>query len=280
MISKLLPVFSNYTRSLEILYLLEDVKDAVRLDANDPELSKIKNFCADENLFLEVSDFKLVKVADKGKGSYSNVVRKVPLDFEGDALYHLYVSKDGNKARFLKMVEEKNDDRAVGELLGYPKCCVDFFIGNKERQQKLQNDYILPALSNSEGFKFPYLANYALRYFDIALLSHFPHSFNCEESIKIAEKNLKIIEKHDEKLAEKFVDELKAAVLYTEHDGIFAFNSYKLNDGILSFEKINSTVKNNLFERLKNAKKLEIIDKNRVKIDEEILEDVGFMIFT
>ncbi|MDP6599994.1 MAG: DUF483 domain-containing protein, partial [Candidatus Woesearchaeota archaeon] len=183
MIDKLFKIFSNHTRSLEILYLLEDIKKAVRLDANDIELKQIRKFCNKENLHLEVSDFKVVKVIDKGKGAYANIVKKVPINYLEPGLYHIYISKDADKAKFLKLLENRNDDKAIGELLGYPKCCVDFFMENREKQQKIQNDYILPALDNSQGFKFPFYTNYAIRYFDITLLSHFPHSFYCEESI-------------------------------------------------------------------------------------------------
>jgi len=198
MIEKLLKIFGNYTRSLEILYLLNDIKKLVRLDANEVELKIIKEFCDKENLHLQVSDFKVVKIMDEGKGNYANIVKKVPLNYPDSGLYHIYISKDKNKSDFLKLLEYKNDDRAIGELLGYPQCCVDFFMDNKDKQQKIQNDYILPALNNSEGFEFPFYVNYAIRYFDITLLSHFPHSFNCKESIEIAKKNLQCIKKYSE----------------------------------------------------------------------------------
>ena len=159
MIDELLGIFSNYTRSLEILYLLNDIKKIVRLDANEIELEKIKAFCIKENLCLEISDFKVLKIADSGKGGYANLVKRVPINYPSSGLHHIYISKDKNRATFLKLLESKNDDKAIGELLGYPKCCVDFFAENKENQQKLQNDYILPALSNSEGFKFPFSLN-------------------------------------------------------------------------------------------------------------------------
>ena len=132
MIDKLLKTFGNYTRSLEILYLLNDIKKSVRLDANEIELEKIKEFCNENNLHLEISDFKVIKVADKGKGSYSNIVKKVPLNDPNKGLYHIYISKDKNRSKFLKLLENKNDDKAIGVLLGYPKCCVEFFIENKE----------------------------------------------------------------------------------------------------------------------------------------------------
>lgn len=280
MIGKLLKIFSNNTRSLEILYLLNGIKKAVRLDANEDELIKIKDFCSKTSLFLEISDFKVIKIADYGKGNYANIVKRVPINNTNPGLYHLYISKDKNKSKFLKLMESKNDDKAVGELLGYPKCCIEFFEKNKEKQEKIQNDYILPALNNSEGFEFPFYTNHAMRYFDATLLSHFPHDFNCRESISMAKKNLETIKKYSLELAKKFENELKSAVLYTESNGIFAFRDYKLQNNILQYNEIISTMDNRLFNQLKQNKKIEIINKNMVKIGNRILGNIGFMVFT
>ncbi len=280
MIDQLLPIFSNYTRSLEILYLLSGIKKAVRLDANGIELKKIKGFCNENSLYLEVSDFKVIKIKDEGKGGYSNIVKRASKDYIGDGIYHIYVSKDKNKAKFLKLLESRNDDKAVGQILGYPECCIDFFIKNKEKQQKIQNDYILPILSNSDGYKFPFYNNYAARYFDITLLSHFPHSFNCKESIKIAKTNLECIKKYSNELANKFQMMLKCPVLYTENNGVFVFKDYKLNGSILEFNEVKSTISNELLDLLNKSKKIEIIDKNKIKINDKTIDGIGFMLFS
>jgi len=279
MINNLLKIFNNYTRSLEILYLLNDIKKMVRLDANEIELKNIRKFCNENDLNLEISDFKVIKLTDQGKGNYSNVVKKVNTNYPGQGLYHLYISKDNNKAKFLKLIENKNDDLAIGELLGYPKCCVEFFLEYKETQQKIQNDYILPALNNSEGFKFPFYTNHAIRYFDITLLSHFPHSFQCKESIEIAKTNLQYIKKYSDELSIKFETMLKSPVLYTENNGIFIFKDYKLNNKILEFHQVNSTINNNLLDLLNKNKRIEIIDKNKIKLGKEIIRNIGIMIF-
>ena len=279
MIENLKFFFGNNTRALEILYLLEGIKRAVRLDANEIELGKIKEFCQKENLHFEVSDFKVVKITDDGKGKYSNIVKRIPLNYFDRGLYHVYISKDKAIAKFLKFLENKNDDGAVGKLLGYPKCCVDFFLKNKEEQKHIQNDYILPALKNSEGFKFPFYANYAARYFDVALMSHFPHSFDCKDSIGIAKKNLECIKKYSKELANKFEEMLKGAVLYTERDGVFIFKDYKFSDNTIRFNKILSTTNNELFNLLNKSKEFTIISKNKVKIGNNIIDDAGFMVF-
>jgi hypothetical protein len=152
---------------------------------------------------------------------------------------------------------------------------------NREKQQKIQNDYILPALDNSQGFKFPFYTNHAIRYFDITLLSHFPHSFDCTESIKIAKSNLECIKNHSIDLATIFETMLKGPVLYTENQGIFTFKNFRLNGNILEYDEVVSTIKDNeLLKTLNENKKFTIINNNQIKLNNKIIEDVGFMVFT
>tara|TARA_Y100000310_G_scaffold264603_1_gene275279 strand:- start:5792 stop:6634 length:843 start_codon:yes stop_codon:yes gene_type:complete len=279
MIDRLFKIFSNHTRSLEILYLLNDIKNIVRLDSNEIEFKKIKDFCDKENLNLEISDFKVVKVVDKGKGAYANMVKKVPINYLEHGLYHIYISKDADKAKFLKLLEKNNDDKAIGELLSYPKCCIDFFMENKEKQQKIQNDYILPALDNSQGFKFPFYTNHAIRYFDITLLSHFPHSFHCQNSINMAKNNLQCIKNYSKGLANDFETMLKNPILYTENNGIFIFKDCKFSNNILEFKEIESTTNNELLRSLNENKEFSIMDKNKIGLKDKVIEDIGFMLF-
>ena len=73
---------------------------------------------------------------------------------------------------------------------------------------------------------------------------------------------------------------LKYPVLYTENNGIFMFKDYKLNGNILEFNEVKSTINNELLNLLNKSKKIEIIDKNKIKINGEIIEGIGFMLFS
>jgi len=110
-------------------------------------------------------------------------------------------------------------------------------------------------------------------------LSHFPHSFNCEKSIKIAKNNLECIKKHSEETATRFETLLKNPVLYTENNGVFIFKDYKLNNNILEFNEVKATVNNEFLKLLNENKRIEIIDKNKIKLNNKVIEDVGVMLF-
>jgi len=272
-------VFFNSTRSLDVLYVMRGIKKTARLDAADHEIKGIYSFCETHGLHCETSDFKVAKIADEGKNNFSNKAKRVSAAYPGRGLFHLYIAKKKAACSFLKLLEHKNDDRAVGELLGYPGCCIDFFLQHQKNQELEQYDFILPALANSEGFTFPFYNNYAIRYFDISLLSHFPHDFICKESRKIAEKRLQCIDELDPLLAEKCKEMLKGAVLYTEHNGVFMLRNPVLENNAVSFSKVMATADNELLRTLKATMSITVEDSRGVYLNDQRIPRSGFMLF-
>lgn len=188
MINKLAAVFGSKTKAQEILLLLNDAKDVVRQGFYENELESVEKFCAGKRIHIVKSNFK---VQLKGKG-YSNKGLRVPVDNEG--MLFVYMSKDELVATMAAYHEHKGDDRNLGLILGYPRCCVDFFM------KCFSADNPNPVLKP----KNPY-TNLTKRNKDCVILSHFPCSSNCEESVKLAKKYLAVISKHDEKRAEELL---------------------------------------------------------------------------
>ena len=209
-LDELLNVFGSRTKALEIAYLIYNNKPVVRQGFYDNELEKVKEFCKKNKLAIEISPYKIV-LADKNL-KYSNKGIKVKKEDPRKGMYFVYISKDAQKAALAETFEFKNDHRSLGLLLGYPECCVNFFIQNEPKRSQLDNDYVLPALNNSPGLRHVYWTNISKRHVDFTLLSHFPHAFNCEKSIAIAQRNFKLITELDPNLAMRMVKELKCKV--------------------------------------------------------------------
>jgi len=209
MIDKLMKVFGTKTKALEILFLLKDLKPVVRQGFYETELSKVKEFCKNNNLAIETSAYKVVLAEKQG---YSNKGFKVKIEDPRKGMFFAYISKDTQKAAMAEVSEYKNDHRGLGLLLGYPECCVDFFIKHEPERRKLDNDYIISVLKNSKGVRYPYFNNICKRNQDIVLLSHFPHSFNCEKSIELAKKRLRLVSEIDPNLAMQFARDLRCRV--------------------------------------------------------------------
>ena len=282
MIYKLQQNFHSITKSLDVLYVLEGVKPCSRIMAHEDELSGILNFFKENKISAVSSDFKVLKQNAQSR-SYSDKSVKIPKDNPRKGYFFVYLSKGSPETA--KRAEAENDHVKLGLELGYSECCCGFFAKNFSEKN---TDLTLDILKNSEGFEFPYYTNIAARHFDINLLSHFPCSFNCEESIKIAENNLEIIKKHSIELASIFEKTLKNGVLYTESNGIFILKDIKKMDNTnnktnieIQFNDILTTTANELFRLLQSNKKLDIINKNKIKINDIMVEgeDKGFMVF-
>lgn len=278
MLQDLRRIFQSNIKSLEILYILEDIKPAARIMLREDDKEKAFGFFKEKNLSYSVSGFKVVK-QDKEK-AYSDKGVKVPVDSEEKGYLFVYVSKDKGKAEKARKLEEEERHKEFGILLGYPECCAGFFEENYSEESKKQNDFTLASLKNSDGFQFPFYTNVAARHFDIALLNHFPCSFNCEKSIELARRHLDVIEKHDRWAAEVLTGMLKGAVVYTEDSGVFLLRYPNLEHNRLYYKAVMGSVNNQLSESLKNAEYIEIIKKGRIILDNLEIRNIGVMLFS
>jgi hypothetical protein len=99
-----------------------------------------------------------------------------------------------------------NND-TIGELLGYPKCCRDWF-----KHYWQENNYIDDILAMYENSNFstdgPWQLNFFYRYMGVRLVSHMPCSFNCEDSLKIATSNLNLFKELGYEEEVKWIEEI------------------------------------------------------------------------
>ncbi len=277
MLQELNKIFGSNIKSLEILYILEDVKPVARIMVKEEERDKVFGFFGEKGLSYSMSDFKVVK-QDKDK-SYSDKGVKVPIDSEQKGYFFVYVSKDKEKAENAKELEANGNHRGLGILLGYPECCAEFFERHFEEESKKSNDYTIAALKNSDGFQFPFYTNIASRHFDLALLNHFPCSFNCKASIELAKRHLEVIEKDDKEAAEIIKGMLKGAILYT-NNGVFLLRYPELEHNRVNYKGVMASKNNQLYESLKNAEHIEIVKKDRIILDNLEIKNIGMMLFS
>lgn len=87
------------------------------------------------------------------------------------------------------------NNRVIGELLGYPPCCIDFFERVWVQAHHLDTTWPMtentPGLVRDEGAlvvpdNLPYEANILLRWLGVRLVSHLPCSFGCAATIRLA----------------------------------------------------------------------------------------------
>lgn len=277
MIKKLQQIFGSITKSLDVLYVIEDAKPCARILVFEDDIGKVTDFLNKNELSHSISDFKVMKQNIQSE-FYSDKSIKISRDSAEKGYMIFYISKNKVTAEKAKIAEAENNHLELGLLLGYPKCCCEFFGKNFNEQNA---DLTLKTLENSDGFEFSFYANVAARHFDVNLLGHFPHSFQCRHSIEIAKKNLRIIQKHYEQLAALFLGILQGVVIYTNNEGIFLLRKYeKINNQII-YGDVLATAKSKLYYLLSSNKTLKIIDKNCFVVNDEKIEgkNYGIMVF-
>jgi len=277
MLQQLQQIFRSIIKSLEVLYVIEGIKPCARILVFEDEIDKIVDFLNQNQVYTAISDFKVLKQNAKSE-FYSDSSIKIQKNAAEKGHFFVYLSKSEKIAQKAKLIEEKNAHKELGLILGYPECCCEFFEKNFNKQN---TDLTLKILENSNGYEFPFYNNIAARHFDVALLSHFPHSFECAPSIEIAKNNLKIIKKHLPQLADLFIRTLQCMVIYTIEEGIFLLRKYEKIDGKIIYGDILTTTKSKLYFLLSSNKKLSIIGKNNFVVSDVNIkgQPYGAMIF-
>ena len=90
------------------------------------------------------------------------------------------------------------DDEKLGLILGYPKCCVEFFCNNFSSEK-----------TNLELKPTNPWTNLSQRSEDCVLLSHFPCHSDCEPSMELGKKYLDLLRNVDMVRTKELVESLK-----------------------------------------------------------------------
>jgi len=195
MFKKLTLIFGSKTKAQEIVLLLQNAKDVVRQGFFDSELHGVGQLCQKHGLYLIKSNFKVL-FADEGV--YSNKGIRIPEDDPRPGMYFAYISKDEQKAWLASYYELVQNHKDLGLVLGYPQCCVEYFCTNFNPQH---TNLEIPS-------KNPY-TNLSKREQDLVILSHFPCSVECKESIKLGEKYLQALYSYDKERARELLTQLQ-----------------------------------------------------------------------
>ena len=194
-IKELSYIFGSKIKAQEIVLLLQDAKNVVRQGFYEEELPKVEKFCAEHKITWAKSKFK-VMLADEY--AYSNKGFRIPETDKRRGMYFVYFSKDEQKAWLASYYELINNDADLGHLLGYPRCCIEFF-GKRFTEDT-------PNLQRPPTNVF---TNITQRHRDAVILSHFPCRSDCTESITLARKYLEVLITVDNHRVEELLAALK-----------------------------------------------------------------------
>ena len=176
MFKRLSYIFGSKTKAQEIVMLLNNLKPVVRQGFYESELVKVNKYCSENGLFLVKSRFKVLLDAEgldeerKMSLIYSNKGLRIPEDDQRAGMFFVYISKNEEKAYLASYYELVGNDSDLGLLLGYPKCCTEFFCNKFSAKN-----------TNLELDAVNAFTNLSKRDEDCVILSHFP----CNPSLTV-----------------------------------------------------------------------------------------------
>ncbi|MFH1605783.1 MAG: DUF483 domain-containing protein [Nanoarchaeota archaeon] len=273
--------------AVELFCVLKDIKTVSRFNVGLANLKSFKQFCKKLCLECEENNFNIEISKSYDKKQIDSGVTKI--SSEKNACF-VFVSKNQKNIKEIKeaenLLEKKFNHKKIGELLGYPNCCTDFYIKNRtEAGEKRNDDYTLITLQKSKGFVFPFYLNNALRYFNSAIITFFPCSYSCPKAIDLSKKIFQEIQKASPEFTNFLEDKLKCVVIYTDFDGVHLIRDFDFEKNIIKYKTVESTCKNELNKILCEADELKIVNKNFIKVikDKKIVKilkkNCGIMMF-
>ncbi len=194
MIKQLSLITSSKMKAQELLLLQHNLKPVVRQGYYEHELPNIQNYCEKNNLHFVKSNFKVLLTDET---QFSNKGLRISENDKRPGMFFTYISKDEQSAWLANYYELMNNHKDLGVTLGYPECCINFFLKNFSPQNP--NPQHTPTN--------PY-TNISQRENDAVLISHFPCESNCPISIEQAKKFHQLLMKIDKEHAYELLEDL------------------------------------------------------------------------
>jgi hypothetical protein len=106
--------------------------------------------------------------------------------------YRVFIGWGAEAHRFAAAWSEMNN-LVIGEILGYPECCCEFFVKNWADENWRDLTYpMVGAAGDHHNVVGPTECNILLRWLGVRAVSHLPCSFDCDSTRRIAQRTIEL----------------------------------------------------------------------------------------
>ena len=207
-------------QALQMFMVAEGLRPACRLRITRDELPQLAEEAGSLALKMLVG-FDAVAVKNvEGRQGFSEWGRRERLSPHGRRDCYVYIVRDHIHGQQLRRSDEAGDDTAVGELLGYPPCCISAF--NVLVNTAMGCDPVISRYKDDSSIDW--MMNVSLLCFGFTLLSHVPCDPECPLSKDLAIDYYDFLLALRQAAAAELKSKLSTRVLHTQTLGIAAFN--------------------------------------------------------
>lgn len=202
------PNLMNYVSTLEMFSVLKRIKPAaaqVLVLKKNSDIKKIIKGMEEMKrvygLHFTVSNNKYLVDSNRDFSSIGPAKKE-----EGHFILSYSFSKDSARKGveyFLKKGDISSYSRKFGELMGYPKCCLDFgdsLTGNTKDAKKIKEGFVW-SQSHKRSFRNSTKISPLLNIFSTSIIPFIPCHLDCKEAKKYALKLLKLLRKESPRYA-------------------------------------------------------------------------------
>jgi len=222
----------NIFNFLGLISILYNIREVARIESSLNFIDKLKKICKENSIYytlcLREETADAHPFDEKNRDLHKNIKHfKDEIKILKKNKYYMYISKSLEKCKKAKKADINHDTKQLGELLGYPKCCIEVHHKRELPKEIDINLAIFHDITNrgiKEEDTYSFYNNVLVPTY--ALLHHFPCKWNCEESIKIGMKNLQVLKEYDEEISKAYEESLKSHV-YLTNKFVVSFNSEK-----------------------------------------------------
>ncbi|HEY3498817.1 MAG TPA: DUF483 domain-containing protein [Polyangiaceae bacterium] len=154
----------------------------------------------------------------------------------GEPRVELYISRDAALAREASALQAERDPTRslvrLGELLGYPACCIDAFRRQGDRSNNSRNRYESAARTRGQ----PWCAE--LDNLELVLLPFYPCGYRCESALEQARRWLAALRSEAPGVHFALETALGSPVLYFEHGELVRFPGALSDGGSVEYSRV------------------------------------------
>jgi hypothetical protein len=180
-----------------------------------------------------LSPYEFTPVTESAKAGYSNLSGEQRRALPGSGGWRTLVAGwEGDRVELAWLCLLFGWDEFLGRLLGYPYCCAAAFARLwPEARRSHQGDVaglMLQASTRAWVGRFGWQANIFGRYRGVEVVQHFPCTWDCPATGRLARRNRKVLETYGTTSDQFSI--LASPVLYTARDGVVLFPGAKTDE--------------------------------------------------